>query len=148
MQHNTYTAMTPDYANESYFENLPALSRNGTDGRVYGGDKQLIHVADGKRAQAGRRMATLLDGLMREHAENRTEAEKASQLLCPGCYMVVAFNMLTELAKRNGQPMGELAASMANAFTALANGGDSSMEEILVILDPCEDDENNSFGDY
>lgn len=112
------------------------LTRNGTDGRVYGGDCDLIHVADGKRAAAGRHIAKVVDGLMRANAENRTDEQKASQLLCPGCYMVVGFNMLTELARQNGQPLTELAASMENAFRQLREGGADAIEEILVLLDP------------
>jgi hypothetical protein len=116
---------------------IPNLSTDkGTLGRVYGGNPDLIHVADGKRAEAGKRMAVILDSLMREHAEERTEQEKATQSLCPGCYMVVGFNMLTELARRNGQPLGELALSMAGAFLELASGGPDSMESIAVMLDP------------
>lgn len=115
------------------------LTRNGTDGRIYGGDCDLIHVKDGKRAAAGKAVAKVMDELMRKNAENRTEQEKAEQLLCPGCYMVVGFNMLTELARQNGQPLAELAASMENAFRQLREGGEDSIEEILVLLDP-EDD--------
>lgn len=112
------------------------LTRNGTDGRVYGGDCELIHVADGKRASAGRHLATLLDGLMRLNAENRTEQERANQLLCPGCFMVVGFNMLVALAERNQQPMNELCLSMEEAFRSLRLNGSSYIEEIQVMLDP------------
>ena len=121
------------------------LTRNGTVDpntgveRVYGGDCDLIHVADGRRADAGRYVAKVLDAQMRKHAEDRTEEQKAEQLLCPGCYMVVGFNMLTELARQNGQPLRELAASMENAFRQLREGGPDAIEEILVLLDP-EDD--------
>ena len=145
-----------DYLNEQYFENWGAtpdaeadqvlLTRDGTDGRVYGGDCNLIHVKDGKRAAAGRAMARELDKLMRQHAEDRTEEQKRTQLLCPGCFMVVGFNMLTELARRNGQPLSELAHSMADAFQKLADGGPDAIEEIVVWLDP--DTANSSFGDY
>ena len=34
-------------------------TKNGTKGRVYGGDCNLIHVADGKRAAAGHLMARI-----------------------------------------------------------------------------------------
>lgn len=115
------------------------LTRNGTDGRVYGGDCDLIHVQDGKRAAAGRHMARELDRLMRQNAQDRTDEQKANQLLCPGCYMVVAFNMMTELARKNGQPFKELSASMINAFQKLADGGEDAIEEIQVILDPEND---------
>src|ERR1044072_9106005 len=92
---------------------------NGTDGRVYGGDPNLIHVSDGQRANAGRKMAQVLDELMRERAENRTAEQRATQKLCPGCYMIVTFDMLLTLADQNGQPRRELALSMIGAFSKL-----------------------------
>ena len=141
-----------DYENEVYFEDwgaspqltdaahkaedtAPALTRNGTDGRVYGGDCNLIHAPDGRRVEFGQRMAHLLDLTMRANAENRTASEKANQLLCPGCYMVVIFNMATELARANHQPLNELAKSMANAFHRLAEEGTDAIEHITVFLD-------------
>jgi hypothetical protein len=134
--------MTKTYELTPELMSPKVLTRNGTVDpdlgidRVYGGDCELIHVADGKRAAAGKAMAKVLDKAMREHAENRNDFERATQLLCPGCYMVVGFNMMTELAKRNGQPLKELALSMANAFTELANGGEDAIEHIQVMLDP------------
>lgn len=122
---------------------MNTVSQNGTDGRVYGGDCDLIHVADGKRADAGRSVAHYLDGMMREYAYRsgtRTSAQADTQALCPGCYMIVGFNALVTLAKENGQSMRELGLTMAQAFQALAEctdeSGDACMEEINVILDP------------
>jgi hypothetical protein len=131
----------PDYLNEQYFEDWGAdpsvaLTRNGTDGRVYGGDCNLIHVVDGNRAALGREMAATLDTRMRQQAVGRTAEQRETQLLCPGCYMVVVFDMLTELARRNGQPLTELASSMCNALEMYASKGISAIEEIEVILDP------------
>lgn len=132
------------------------VSQNGTDGRVYGGDDVLIHVKDGTRAAMGRRMAFNLDTLMREkafgdgmrtHAQAWGDAEQEEQLLCPGCYMVVGFDMLVALAQQNGQSLRELGSTMAEAFSHLANNewkhgpmdnGSVMREEIDVILDPCE----------
>lgn len=114
------------------------LTRNGTDGRVYGGDCGLIHVADGKRADAGRSVARFVDTQMRQQAVlsgARTGDEAETQPLCPGCYMIVGFNALVTLAQQNGQPLRELAATMARAFDALANGGADAIEEINIILD-------------
>lgn len=116
---------------------LKTLTRNGTDNRVYGGDCDLIHVIDGKRKAMGLAVAYELDKFMRQNAENRTEEEKANQLLCPGCYMVVMFNALVSLAEMNGQPMTELGNTMANAFSKLAkDNGYKGLEEIRVMLDP------------
>jgi hypothetical protein len=116
---------------------VPAISRNGTDGRVYGGDPNLIHVPDGKRADLGAALATDLDRLMRVGAQNRTLHEQATQRLCPGCYMVVAYDMLVTLALRNGQPLPELARAMRDAFDRLLqDSSDPLMEEILILMDP------------
>lgn len=142
-----------DYRNEQYFEDwgaspqlsdsahaaedtAPRLARNGTDGRVYGGDPNLIHIVDGRRAALGQRMARMLEMSMRAECVGRTTVEVLNQPLCPGCYMVALFNMATELARQNGQSMEELGQSMAQAFTKLANGGTDAIEEIEVMLDP------------
>jgi hypothetical protein len=134
--------MSPDYLNEQYFEDWGSsvnknkdLTRNGTDGRVYGGDCDLIHIPDGRRAEFGQRMAALLEVMMRANAENRTEEQRLNQLLCPGCFMVAVFNMATELARANGQPFSELGKSMAKAFAELAEGGTDRIEHIIVELD-------------
>lgn len=115
-------------------------SKNGTDGRVYGGDCDLIHIADGNRQNVGRAMAEALDWRMRLDAEARgarTPQEADAQQLCPGCYMIAGFHMLVELARQNGQSTQELGASMARAFQALRDGRMIG-EEIEVILDPVE----------
>lgn len=83
-------------------------------------------------------MARHLDQLMRANAVNRSDDERAIQALCPGCYMVVGFDMLTELARANGQSLRELGLSMAQAFTSLAEGGEDAVEHIIVCLDPEE----------
>lgn len=112
----------------------------GSDGRVYGGDANLIHIDDGKRAEMGQDMASLLDGNMRAaYTGPRTNEELMNQALCPGCYMIAGFNMLLELADRNGQSRTELARSMRNAFDNLLNNPEQGLtEEIVVLLDPCE----------
>lgn len=116
------------------------LTRNGTEGRVYGGDPGLIHVPDGKRADLGKALATDLDRLMRVGAQGRTLHEASTQPLCPGCYMVVGFDMLVTLADRNGQSRVELANSMIRAFEKLRDDphGEGLIEEIIVELDPEE----------
>jgi hypothetical protein len=120
-----------------------ALSRNGTEGRVYGGDPDLIHVEDGGREMLGRFMAAVLDDRMRRDATERgarAPVAAQEQPLCPGCYMVVGFDMLVALAQRNGQSLAELGRSMAAAFTKLAEGGEAMIEEICVVLDDDNDE--------
>lgn len=118
---------------------MSTLDRGGTDGRVYGGVPSLIHIPDGHRGDLGAALATDLDRMMRVGAVNRTQHERAAQRLCPGCYMIVGFNMLIALADRNGQPRRELARSMIRAFEKLEANPEAGMtEEIDVILDPCE----------
>lgn len=123
-------------------------SKNGTEGRVYGGDCNLIHVADGKRVEVGEDVAAFVDRLMRRKAysEGRRTygqtfggfAEEVQQL-CPGCYMIVGFNMLVSLAEHNDQDLIELGRTMAAAFTKLADQVESGqgvhIEEITVEMD-------------
>lgn len=120
---------------------------NGTEGRVYGGDPNLIHIADGMRADVGRVIAEAVDLQMRKRADDdraRTWNQiwgTERQTLCPGCYMVVGFNALLTLAERNGQSLRELGLTMAQAFAKLAEDqSPHTIEEILVILDsePCQ----------
>lgn len=132
----------------SLIDAVPPLTRNGTDGRVYGGDPNLIHVDDGRRAEVGRWLAHELDTQMRntelarrllrgEPDEPAAEAARTMPL-CPGCFMVVLFNAARELAIANGQPLSELGRSMAAAFEKLATNPEA-IESIEVMLDaePC-----------
>lgn len=103
----------------------------------YRGDPKLIHVADGQRNMAGEYLARVLTQQMRLHAENRDPHERASQLLCPGCYMVVGFDMMLHLADQNHQCRRELAHSMIGAFQRLLDDPSmSGVEDIHVYLDP------------
>lgn len=117
----------------------PALTRDGTDGRVYGGDPALIHVPDGQRKSAGELAAQAIDLIMRRLSDRVPWPQRASKLLCPGCYMIVLFNAAVYLAQRNGQPLSELGATMARAFSKLASApmSEALLEEIEVVLDPC-----------
>jgi hypothetical protein len=111
---------------------------NATEGRVYGGDCGLIHIADGERASVGYTLATWLDSHMRADAISsgrRTREEADAQDLCPGCYMVALFNAAVTLAQQNGQTLQELGDSMAEAFHHLATGGADRIEHINVVLD-------------
>lgn len=117
----------------------------GTLGRVYGGDPSLVHVPDGNRTAVGKAVAFATDNAMRVMAFEyglKDHTQAATQELCPGCYMVVGFNALVELAKMNGQSYKELGLTMAAAFTKLAEcdkeSVDVCIEEIAIILDPPE----------
>lgn len=95
-----------------------------TNGRVYGGDTGLIHIADGERKLVGASLGMMLDETMRQAAlarGDRTREEAESQDLCPGCYMVALFNAAVFLAQQNGQSLDELGRSMADAFGSLTN---------------------------
>ena len=116
-----------------------ALTRNGTEGRVYGGDPNLIHVPDGRRREAGRMAGAAIDFIMRQITESFPWPQRRTKLLCPGCYMVVLFNAAVWLARQNGQSLTELGETLGTAFLLLAkNPNDAGIEEIEVQLDPCE----------
>lgn len=110
---------------------------NGTNGRVYGGDPELVHVHDGRRASMGKRAAMLLSDAIRKDAMEKSYPERWLQPLCPGCYMIVGYNALITLATHNNQDMRELGRSMAALFTKLADTGDPQLiEEMQVIPEP------------
>jgi hypothetical protein len=112
-----------------------ALTRNGTDGRVYGGDCALVHIGDGQRQRAGEAIAEFIDAQMRQNA--RLRAKPADGLLCPGCFMIAVFNAAIYLADWNGQPRTELGNTLAAAFARLAANPEAAFtEEINVIVDP------------
>lgn len=106
-----------------------------------GGDCALIHIEDGKRTAHGLMVANFIETGMRTGAllsGARDPREAESQLLCPGCYMIVLVNAAVELAARNRQPLRELGRTMATAFTKLADADALTpefLEEIQVILD-------------
>jgi hypothetical protein len=115
------------------------MENKGTEGRVYGGDPNLIHIEDGKRGDMGWRIAEHLNRRMREnYTGHRTTEQLVDQKLCPGCYMIAGFNMLLVLAQENGQSPTELARSMRNAFDSLLQNPEQGLtEEIEILLDPC-----------
>lgn len=118
--------------------------KGGTEGRVYGGDESLVHIKDGQRANMGAKLAIALDSMMRADAIAdglRTPEEAEMEALCPGCYMVAAYDMLVHLAVQNGQDLREMARSMANEFAKLAADPFRPLqEEITVITDEVEAD--------
>lgn len=122
------------------------ISRNGTDGRVYGGDSSLVHIPDGSRAEVGETVANYLDLQMRILARQNGKAWEGP--LCPGCYMIALFNAAIHLAKANGQPLTELGRTMAHAFQKLAEGAGGLTEEIEVMLDPEDDPDLSDSGPY
>lgn len=120
-----------------------ALTRNGTadphsgQSRVYGGDCNLVHIADGTRKSVGAYLADELDSMMRFRAKR--EGKNNTGLLCPGCAMIALFNAALIVAERTGQPRSELAATMRHAFDRLLRDPEAGLtEEIEVILDPAE----------
>jgi hypothetical protein len=114
------------------------LTRNGTDGRVYGGDTGLVHIPDGKRAFVGALTASFLSKKIRHIAALWDKPSEGP--LCPGCYMVALFDAAVHLANANGQPLRELGLTMSKAFADLAaNPAAGVTEEITVILDPDDD---------
>lgn len=123
-------------------------SKDPTEGRVYGGASNLIHIPDGERQSMGVAMAAQLSLRMRTRAFTsgaRTlgqafgdDGKANEQPLCPGCYMVAIVAMAVELAQKNGQSITELGNSLSRAFDQLAKGGvaERNMEWIDVQLDP------------
>lgn len=112
--------------------------KGGTLGRVYGGNPNLVHIADGTRKLAGLRIKNYTDNLMRMLAdESNTGADTRGKRLCPGCYMVALFNAAIHLADANGQSRRELGNTMGQAFALLsAHPQDGLTEEIDVLIDP------------
>lgn len=116
---------------------MSQMQNKGTEGRVYGGNPDLLHVPDGQRANLGHLVSAFLEGQMRENAENRTDRQKEMQLLCVGCTMVVMFNASIVTADDNGQSRKELARCMINAYQKLLDDPEAGLtEEIKVLLDP------------
>lgn len=117
------------------------VSQNGTQGRVYGGDANLVHIADGTRKDVGKAVAEYLEDEMLTRA---FAAGQHTGTLCPGCYMIALFNAAIHLAEANGQSITELGNTMSKAFAKLAEKPASGLtEEIEVILD---DDCNLNIG--
>lgn len=117
----------------------------GTLGRIYGGNPELVHVPDGMRTALGQKLAKDAENSIRmvsaSHNDNARYKESYQYPLCPGCYMVVGFNMMVTLASRNGQSITEMARSMKEAFAKLERCSLAEcIEEIEVLLDPCEED--------
>lgn len=114
------------------------LTHNGTSGRSYGGDPELIHIPDHHRGDVGKMVAQSVDEIMRlihtlEQGREGYASTPTASTLCPGCYMIALFDGLVELAKRTGQPVSELAHTMSNAFAKLAADGEYRMTEEIEV---------------
>lgn len=114
---------------------LPS-SQAATLGRVYGGDKRLVHVPDHRRADVGRAVAAFIDARMREV---QTFNLPPTAPLCPGCYMVVLIDAAIALAEADGQDPCELGRSLAHAFAHVAEGRAYAYTEEVEVI-PCEDE--------
>jgi hypothetical protein len=123
-------------------------TRNSQTGEIYAGDPRLIHIANGQRAEVGELTSLFMERVIRyeAHKSGARPFETSRDLtLCPGCYMMAAFDMLIALAQRNGQPLEELGSVMSQAFKTLqvaATYGESYdsllRDKIDAIVDPVE----------
>lgn len=107
------------------------MQRN-SEGLVYRGRPDRVHIADGQRARTGTDMAWILANLMRSRAPVEARFNKP---LCPGCYMTAVYNMAVTLAESNGQSLRELGRTLAGEFQRLADGAQVHVEEVRVVLD-------------
>lgn len=98
---------------------------NGTEGRIYGGDPNLLHIPDGTRGAFGQEISDFVTKRLREMNNGRTDP------LCPGCYMIALMNAGVILARENGQNITELRDSLSNAFSTL-NLDDDLNEEMII----------------
>ena len=119
----------------------------GTEGRVYGGRADLVHIADGERRAFGAGVARYVSVNMRTAATMRggNHWEISEMPLCMGCAMIALVDAALHLARDNGQSLTELGRTMSAAFALIADrageGADLNAlltEEIEVLLDPEE----------
>ena len=113
------------------------MQRN-SEGLVYRGREDRVHIADGERANMGEELADFLGGAMRQYAAMRGDGGAWMNRLCPGCYMTAVYNMAVTLAEGNGQSLRELGRTLAGEFQRLADGEQVHVEEVRVVLDSDE----------
>lgn len=101
----------------------------GTEGRVYGGLRDKVHIRDGQRGAFGVRVADFIDAEMRAGDD-----DAGDKPLCPGCYMIAILGTTITLAQRNGQSLAELGCAMAYAYTQLAERAKADLPEEMLIL--------------
>lgn len=113
------------------------LTHNGSDGRTYGGDPNLVHIPDHHRADVGRHVANELESVMRLLGTlgvgHEAKPATGEDPLCPGCYMIALFDAVVEIARRTGQSPHELGASMAGLFVELAEDCSFRPTEEMIV---------------
>lgn len=116
---------------------------------VYRNDAELLHIADGERANVGKFLASVYEAHLRATAVDRTPEQRATQALCSGCYMTAIVGLAAELARRSGQSFEELGATLAYEFSemALAGARYRDIEGVNVINEPEALVVNNAQGD-
>lgn len=107
---------------------------NNSRKMVYRGREDRVHIADGCRANMGDRLASVLESMIREDAEE-FDSGAYDKPLCPGCYMTALFNAAVATARNNGQSLRELGRTLAGEFSRLAEGGADRVESVNVVLD-------------
>mgnify|MGYP006921293051 CR=1 FL=1 len=112
---------------------MKKITRNGTNGLVYGGDVDLVHIQDGKRASMGSLLALILDANMRAY-DKAAERHDADTPLCPGCAMLAIYNAAVAMADSNGYDRRQLAANMMNLFYDLAFDPEIGQREELKVI--------------
>lgn len=112
------------------------LTHNGTDGRTYGGDPNLVHIPDHHRKDVGSAVADYLDNTMRLIAITNQGFDyiKRENPLCPGCYMIALIDAALVLARRYGQDERELARSIGEAFAKFAVDPTADLIEELHVV--------------
>jgi len=87
------------------------------NGKVYWQDDSYVHVED-RWQEFGQRMADKLEMAIRR-ANSDGGFYDTEKPICPACYMLIAYNMLVNMAKKNGQTLEELQASMLGMFESM-----------------------------
>jgi hypothetical protein len=96
-----------------------------------------VHIPDHHRADVGRVVANELEATMRLLGTlgvgHDAKPATGNDPLCPGCYMIALYDAALEMARRTGQPLHELGASMAWMFKGLEDDPEfRPIEEMLV----------------
>lgn len=118
---------------------MTQLTHNGTEDvngtrRTYGGDPNLVHIMDHHRQDVARVVADTLGSLMRLAAKINGTVYDPDHPLCPGCYMIALFDAAVHLANDNGQDVRELGHTLSKAFADLAERGEYTLTEEMLIV--------------
>lgn len=106
-------------------------ARAGAGGRVYGGDARFLHIPDHHRREVGREITAFVRAKF-----NALNPGREGDPICPGCMMIAMFDATLDLAQESGQPVNELAATMAWAWGTVdehLSAQDLVTEEIVVM---------------